>query len=403
MRGFLTTKTVLCLAAALTLCVLSDGGAYAADQPTLLEVARSPYQWTGVAVTADGRVFANFPRWSDKVPVSVVEITASGDLKPYPNMEWNRWSRADSPLHKFICVQSVVVGPAGYLWVLDTGNPEFAGVIPNGAKLAKIDLDKDEVVEVIYFDENVVFSDSYLNDVRIDPERFHAYITDSRRGGLLVTYLTTQVTRRVLTEHPSTQSAGVDVAINGKPWKRADGSKPEVASDGIALDRENDYVYYQALTSNTLYRIPGAALRNPFLGKEDRNAKVEKVADSGVADGILFHQGYVYLTSLTENAVKRVRPGEPAEMVVQSDKLRWPDSLSLGPKGYMFVSTSQIHLAPKVPGPYMIYKFQPPEPKPMPEKPAPKPEEPEQQQAEEPAEQKPAEEAETQSDEPPAE
>src|SRR4051794_9440659 len=50
----------------------------------LREVATFEHQVTGVTVSADGRKFVNFPRWTEDAPVSVAELTADGDLRPYP-------------------------------------------------------------------------------------------------------------------------------------------------------------------------------------------------------------------------------------------------------------------------------------------------------------------------------
>lgn len=39
----------------------------------LEEAASFPHQVTGVACSPDGRVFVNFPRWTEDAPVSVAE------------------------------------------------------------------------------------------------------------------------------------------------------------------------------------------------------------------------------------------------------------------------------------------------------------------------------------------
>jgi hypothetical protein len=90
----------------------------------LVEVATGERQWTGVAVSAEGRVFVNFPRWQTKVPVSVGELDEEGNIAPYPNEEIKGWSEGDDPTKKFVCVQSVYVdrldsfalGPDGTIW-----------------------------------------------------------------------------------------------------------------------------------------------------------------------------------------------------------------------------------------------------------------------------------------------
>src|ERR1700684_953974 len=88
---------------------------------------------TGVTVSDDDRVFVSFPRWGDRVPFTVAEVI-DGDAIAYPNARINQWGTGQSADH-LISVQSVVVDPNGYLWLLDTGAPSFAPYIEGGPKL----------------------------------------------------------------------------------------------------------------------------------------------------------------------------------------------------------------------------------------------------------------------------
>src|SRR3954452_3250780 len=54
----------------------------------LQPVATFDHQVTGVTVSTDGRIFVNFPRWSEDTPVSVAELMPDGSSRPYPNDEW---------------------------------------------------------------------------------------------------------------------------------------------------------------------------------------------------------------------------------------------------------------------------------------------------------------------------
>ena len=65
----------------------------AGGEAKLDRVANFDHQVTGVAATEDGRVFVNFPRWSEDAPVSVAEIK-DGKPVPYPDAEWNRYRNA---------------------------------------------------------------------------------------------------------------------------------------------------------------------------------------------------------------------------------------------------------------------------------------------------------------------
>jgi sugar lactone lactonase YvrE len=224
-------------------------------------VAESDRQWTGIAVSASERLFVCFPRWSDDVPVAVAERLPSGELRAYPDGVWNDWSPGGPAERRFVCVQALHVDANDDLWILDPGNPKFLGVVPGAPKLLRVDLETDEVVETLPFDAEAAPPASYLNDVRVDTERRVAYVTDSGLGAILVVDLATGFVRRRLEDHASTKSEGIDLLIEGRWWRLPDGSRPEVHADGIALTPDREWLYWQALTGRTLYRVPtrGAA------------------------------------------------------------------------------------------------------------------------------------------------
>jgi len=326
-------------------------------EPTLEVVAESDRQWTGVAVSGEGRVFVNFPRWSPEVPVSVAEVLADGSLIPFPDEGWNSWTPESDPTQTFVCVQSVVGDGEGSLWVLDPANPWFTGVVPGGAKLVQIDIATGAVGTVITFDETVAPAGSYLNDVRIDHEHQAAYITESGMGALVVVDLGTGHSRRVLDEHPSTTAEDTVLTFAGDEWLLPDGSAPQVHADGIAYDRTNDLVYYQALTGRTLYRIPGVALRDSALDDSALGLLVETVAQSGPSDGLLWDGADgIFISAIEDDAIRRWSPGSGVETIIGDPRIAWPDSFAFGPDGDLYVTTSQIHLGPNTPEPYRVLR-----------------------------------------------
>jgi sugar lactone lactonase YvrE len=320
---------------------------------TLELVADFGHQVTGVSVSEDNRIFVNFPRWTEDTAVSVAELV-NGEVKPYPDEEWNAWRNAKkdevTPDDHWVCVQSVVADGRGSLWVLDPAAPAQSHMVANGAKLVQIDLASNSVKQVIAFDEDAAPQGSYLNDVRFSNDGKYAYITDSGvKGALLVVDIAAGKTARLLDGHPSTQvKKGLDVTADGAVLRRPDGRGVEFSADGIELSQDGKYLYWQAIKGDDLYRIPTAALLGAGLRGEDVSGEVEPYGKNGVNDGLLIAKGteLMYLTSVQDKSIK-VRdlaqgPSAEARIVVQDERLRWPDTFSQGPDGTIYVTTSHI-------------------------------------------------------------
>ncbi|MEM9069783.1 MAG: L-dopachrome tautomerase-related protein [Myxococcota bacterium] len=301
-------------------------------------VAESTRRWTGVTVDASETLYVNFPRWSDDVPISVARLV-EGEPIAFPNEAWNQWEGTD-PEHHWVCVQSVVVDAQNRLWVLDPGNPKFEGVVECAPKLVRFDLPSTEPAQIIRFAAPSITSGSYLNDVRFDLERNVAFITDSGDGAIVVVDLSTGENRRALDAHPSTEAEDVVLTVGGVTIDRP------IHADGIAYDPAGDFLYYQALRARTLYRIPGASLRDATLSEDARGASVERVAESGASDGLLFFQGYVWISALEHDAIRRIRPGSDVETAITDPRIAWPDSFTArAGANHLYFTTAQIHLA----------------------------------------------------------
>ena len=340
-------------------------------QTPLTLVAEFDHQVTGVTVTPDGRTFVNFPRWTEDTAVSVAELMDDGSLRPYPDAEWNRWRNARktevSPGDHWVCVQAVVADGRGSVWVLDPAAPATTHLVPGGAKLVRIALDGDRVAQTVAFGEDVAPEGSYLNDVRFSPDGQTAYITDSgATGALVVVDLEAGTARRVLDGHPSTQPEDdVTVEIDGAPLRRPDGRGAEFAADSIALTNDGETLFWKALTAKTLYRIATGALRDASLSADALANAVETVGQTEVTDGLWIHSsGRFFLTAPEKYAVVE-RGGDEETTVVQDDRLRWPDTMSEGPDGEMYVTASHIQdsawFAPDAPAalPTALFRFDP--------------------------------------------
>ena len=332
------------------LFILSLMVATGAVASTLEEVAASTRQWTGVAVSREGRIFVNFPRWSLDVPVSVGEVLADGTVTPYPDASWQDWQPDSAPDSNFVCVQSVHVDAKNRLWILDPASAWLRGVVPGGAKLLQVDLETNTVARTWFFDETTAPKESYLNDVRIDTVRELAFMTDSSLGALVVLDLKSGAVRRVLEGHPSTRAEQTVLKIGGRPFPM------KIHSDGIALDAKGGWLYWQALTARTLYRLPVAALAD---ADADVAAAIETVGESGASDGLLWTDAGVVLSSLEYDAIRRITPAGEVTTLVADERIVWPDSFAAGPDGSIYFATSQIHLGLRPAGPYRIFRLVP--------------------------------------------
>jgi sugar lactone lactonase YvrE len=341
----------------------------AQTDPKLQQIAAFPdHQVTGITIAGDGRIFLCFPYWSDPHTISVARLDANSTLTPYPDENWNQ--EGGAPADHFICVQSVVADDQNNLWVLDPASIKMQKVTPNGAKLVKIDLSRNAVVDKIVFPESVVPSKSYLNDVRFDTQNGYAFITDSGIGGLVVVDLRNKQARRVLADNPSTKAEpSVLLKIEGIPLINEKTGKPfQANSDGIEIDKANGYLYYQALVGRTLYRIKLADLENAKLSDAELGRGGETVATVPASDGLALRNNFIYFTAIEQDAIDRLNlDSRDLSVVVKDARLKWPDTLSFGPDGTLYVTNSQIHLTPrfnhglnKVKEPFGVYKIENP-------------------------------------------
>ncbi len=365
------------------------------------------HQVTGITVTKDGRMFVNFPRWTEDTAVSLAEIK-DGKLVPFPDAEWNSWRNAKkdeiSARDHWVCLQAVVADHAGNIWVLDPAAPAMASVVKDGPKLVEIDLKTNKPGRTIAFDETAAPQGSYLNDVRFSPDDKTAFITDSGvKGALLVVDLTTGSARRVLDGSPSTQpDKSVTVSWEGKPLRRPDGRGVEFSADGIALSLDGRTLYWQAIKGKTLYAISTDALAGRPEPTPDANSgtvkralamtsdafsggpvsnvpdavdrvltsKVTTVGDNGPADGLMIaDDGTMYVTSPQDGTIKArdlSRPDAPLTTVIGGADLHWPDTFSQGPDGTIYFTTSHIQdsafFKPGAPAalPTELWSFKPP-------------------------------------------
>ncbi|MEG0063657.1 MAG: L-dopachrome tautomerase-related protein [Pseudomonas sp.] len=308
---------------------------------------------TGVTVSETGRIFVNFPRWGDNVPFTVGEIR-DGKVVAYPNAAINKENPND-PSDGLISVQSVVADGQGRVWLLDTAAPGFADPKPRGAKLVAIDLASNKVVKRLVFPDNVMLPSTYVNDMRFDfrnGAEGTVYLTDSSLrgpGAIIVMDIASGRAMRRLSGVPATS---VDPAfvpvVEGLPVmvQGADG-KPKplgVASDGIALSADGQTLYFTPLSSRHLYAVSTSLLRDASVSEQQLAAAVQDLGEKGASDGMEADaDGAVYAGDYEHNSIRKRLPDGQWQTLVHDPRLLWPDTLSIGPDGYLYFIANQLH------------------------------------------------------------
>ncbi|PRP66944.1 L-dopachrome tautomerase-related protein [Nonlabens agnitus] len=289
---------------------------------TITEVASfTGQQVTGVTLTADGRIFVNFPRWREGVKNSVVEIKADQSQQSYPNEVWNAWEIGQpTQMDQFVGVQSVIAFE-NELYVIDTRSVKFQEVL-DAPRIYVFDLESDELKKTYTLGTSSYFPDSYINDLRVDPIKNMIYLTDSGHAGLIVIDRESGNSRRILNEHPSTTAEQSYLTFDGKKWEGT------INSDGIALDAVNNQLYYHALTAYSLYSIPTDDLLTQSEKQIDQS--VTDLGTTAAPDGmILDANGNLYFADLEHNKIQYRKPDGSIHTLVEGDKVRWADTFSI--------------------------------------------------------------------------
>ncbi len=365
MKRILLILVLLALGLTFTLWLRYGGGAPYPDltsapplvgEQHLETVLAYPEPIGNVAVSAEGRVFFTVHPEARPRGNRLLEYV-DGAAEPYPD--------GASQQRLFDTVLGLVIDDYDRLWTIDHGNHGL-----RDARLVGIDLASGDVVHERRFDSAIAPAGSLLQDLQVSEDGRTVVIADTslwrKRPALIVYDLATARARRVLEGHASV-AAGDFVIRNGDRKMTFLGGILTLKGgvDGIALGR--DWLYFGALTGSGLYRVALDDLRNPELPPAQLAARVERVADKPLSDGFSVDAGGVlYGTDVEHGAIFRIAPGQDLATVLRSGQLRWPDALSFGPDGWLYVADSALGDVVLVPretvlerGPYHVFRFRP--------------------------------------------
>lgn len=343
-----------------TVSIVQSAGA---QSPQLQKIySDNTYQFTGVGVSKNGRVFVTYPYWSNTYKYAVVEVMPDGSSKPFPDAAMNSWKKGEDGTKKWVCVQTAYVDADDYLYIVDPAAPFLSKVQGNGTKVVKFDLKTNKPVQTYRF-TGTVDDNSYINDIRVDTKKQIAYLTNSGEGGIVILDLKTGKSRQVLEADKFTlPDPNHKFIIDGKEFKKQ-GQPAKFNSDGIALTPDGDWLYYKTINDKILYRIKTSALLNLKLTKQQLSGSVQNLGEVVNTDGMIFDpQGTLYLGDIVNYRMVKLTPELKASVWFKSPLLIWPDTYSIA-NGYLYITTSQINKQPdynnevnKRTSPYVLYK-----------------------------------------------
>jgi sugar lactone lactonase YvrE len=363
MKKILLFLIVLSITAATIIWLRHGGGGLypdLTDSPqlkasTIEEVLAYPEPIGNVAVSRTGRVFFTVHPESRPKGNKLLEYV-NGASVPFPSLA-EQAELFDTPL-------GVVIDRFDRLWLIDHGNHGT-----RSARIVAIDLVSRDVLRNQVLDESVAPAGSILQDLQVSADGRTIIIADAsfwrKRPALIVYDVETGDARRVLENHSSVAAENYIIRSRNHDMEFLGGMVAlRGGVDGIALGPE--WLYYGALSGSGLYRILLKDLRNESLPASQLATRVERYSDKPLSDGLSIDTtGGVYITDIEHSAIFRVAPGGDLSTLIQSPRIRWPDALSFGPGGYIYIADSALyelilkseeHI--KEQGPYRIFKFQ---------------------------------------------
>ncbi len=322
---------------------------------TALEVALEyPEPVGNIAVSPGGRLFFTVHPESRPRGNRLLEFV-DGASVPFPDVR--------SQLDLFDTVLGITIDTQNRLWTIDHGNHGL-----RNARIVAFDLERDAVIRDQVLPDDVAPAGSYLQDLRVTQDGRTVIIADAsfwRKSPALIVYdVESGNARRILEGHESVSAGNYVIRANGRELRYLGGIVTlRGGVDGLAVGPE--WVYFGAINGSGLFRVAVADVRNAALSDGELATRVEHYSPKPLSDGMSVDgSGNVYVTDVEHNSVYIVGADRKPRTLMRSSRIRWPDALSIGPDGRIYVADSALpelvlqsreHIAAQ--GPYRVFRF----------------------------------------------
>lgn len=340
----------------------------------------------GITQMPGGQLVIGYhPFYAPKVQVALLNADRKSTT-PYPSADWQSCKTAGGGWKSDFnrCLDWVLglhTDANGILWLLDSakttdkaaGRP--AGLVP---KLVAWNTRLNQLERIINIAPEATITESQHNDFVVDLKNNVIVIADEAIGensngvgekaALVVVDLATGASRRLLQGHASVMPVKDPIRWDvGQP--SAGAFNLFVGVDGIALDKNSEWLYFAPLSGYKMYRIRMSELLDKSLTPAQLGAKVETYADKPFNGGLSIDAANnLYLTEVGERAIGIIPPDtRKYQRLVSDAAMSWPDGVTYNSDGYMYTGAAQLPLtdvlqADKVARnkpPYLVYRFKP--------------------------------------------
>ena len=361
MRRILTVLGVVLLLLVLAIRLTLGGGRRMEDRSgppelpgsVLEKVVDLDYPPGNIAVSTSGRVF--FTLHPDADPPDHIMELVDGKAVPYKPMIM-------PPLETPLALRI----RRDWLWALDHGN--FGRGQP---RIVAWDVNTDALVHQYKFPREVAPYGSMLNDFQVGPLNSNVYITDASpifQTPALISYgPTARTATRFLQGHPSVTPENYRLNVGGRDMSLLFGLITlRIGADSIAFDGRD--LFWGPVNGGHLYHALAAEMNfDAGLNSESFAGIVEEYGPKPNSDGLSAdNDGTIYITDPEHSAILTLDKDKKLRTLVKDERLRWPDGLSWGPDGWLYVTCSALQhvlfrsaAEVRAHAPYQIYRFKP--------------------------------------------